>query len=173
MVLRRFGKRLRNQVVIEEDDACGKRGRILGIQEHAFETPTNYVAATALQCNVDSQSLARVPPTSVMSSGSLPHIGRQSHWAWMETPVPDACPAGWDLFRVGVSPEQPSATEVDIAKLLPEVAAELDELFLDTHNNGFYINSYTTKVNASSKDVLCAAQDLARRHAAELQKKKR
>ena len=55
--LRRDGRPLNNQLLIQEDATKGKRGSIVPITVMPVETMTNYGAAGSLRCNFDNQSL--------------------------------------------------------------------------------------------------------------------
>ena len=90
--IRREGRALNNVISIIEEDVQGQRGRVELIREHPCETTTNYAGAVSLRCNLDAQSLVRLPPLSVFDSGPLPTIGPKSEWAFMNKDVPHGSP---------------------------------------------------------------------------------
>ena len=73
--IRREGRALNNVINIIEEDVQGQRGRLGLIREHPTETTTNNPGAVSLRCNLDNQSLVRLPPLPVFDSWPLPTIG--------------------------------------------------------------------------------------------------
>lgn len=144
--LRRDGKPLNNQLFVQEEAARGKRGRIAPIVVMPFETMTNYIVAASLRCNFDNQSLLYLPPRSVLPLAQLPNIGPMPEFAWMSRTEGDLEPK-WLLD------ERLPHTETEeglgnCEELMQELEAECRSAFQDAHNTGFYINQYTTKINA-------------------------
>ena len=70
--IRREGRALNNVISIIEDDVQGQRGRVELIREHPCETTTNYAGAVCLRCNLDAQSIVRLPPLC-FRFGALAH----------------------------------------------------------------------------------------------------
>ena len=114
---------------------------------------TNYAAACSLRCNFDHQSLLYLPPGSVLKLFQSPNIGPKPEYTHMERKEGDI-KAKWLLPLSDVSVE---TNEVDThpaddiqtcQRLLEELQSECLSAFQDAHNTGFYINEYTTKVNA-------------------------
>ena len=163
--IRREGRALNNQMMITEEDAQGQRGRVELIREHPTETTTKYAGAVCLRCNLDAQTLVRVPPLSVLDSGPLPTIGSKQGWAAMNAAVPDGAPTNLVLPLSDSDSEASPSDDPDLSKLTAEVERETRSLFQDAHNAGFYINEYTTKVNVLGDKLL-----LGLRRAAEKQR---
>ena len=159
MKIRRDGRPLNNQLFIQEDATKGKRGRIVPITVMPFETMTNYAAAASLRCNFDNQTLLYLPPGSVLKLVHTPNIGRQPQYAHMERKEGDMEPK-WLLPVVDGSIETDEVDtlprdSIETCKaLLKELEAECVSAFQDAHNTGFYINVYTTKVNALGEKIL-------------------
>ena len=158
--IRREGRPLNNVVKIIEDDSQGQRGRLELIREHPTETTTNYVGAVCMRCNLDAQTLVRVPPLCVIDSGPLPTIGSKPRWASMNEVVPDDAPTNL-VFPLSDTEEEEeeegdamSSSDDEFDELTAEVERETRCLFQDAHNAGFYINEYTTKVNVLGDKLL-------------------
>ena len=140
---------------IIEEDAQGQRGRLELIREHPTETTTNYVGAVCMRCNLDAQTLVRVPPLCVIDSGPLPTIGSKPSWANMnDRDVPDGAPTNLVLPLSDSDSEGSSSDDPDFDELTAEVERETRCLFQDAHNAGFYINEYTTKVKFLGNKLL-------------------
>ena len=150
---------MNNQLFIQEDATKGKRGRIVPTTVNPFETMTNYGAAGSLRCNFDNQSLLYLPPGSVLKLLHSPNIGPKSEYAHMERKEGDMNPK-WLLPVPHSSVETDevdtcAADYIEICKaLLKEIESECLSAFQDAHNTGFYINEYTTKVNALGDKLL-------------------
>ena len=157
--LRRDGRPLNNQLFIQEDATKGKRGRIVPITVMPFETMTNYGAAGSLRCNFDNQSLLYLLPGSVSKLLHSPNIGRKPEYAHMERKEGDMNPK-WLLPVADGSVETDEvdtrpADDIETCEaLLKELESECLSAFQDAHNTGFYINEYTTKVNALGDKIL-------------------
>ena len=160
MKLRRDGRPLNNQLYIIEESGKGKRGRVSPIVVMPFETLTNYVAATSLRCNFDNQSLVYLPPASTLPLEWMPNIGSKPDMAWMARSEGDLNPK-W--FVPEKQPEQSdSSTDVTcMENLLQELERETQGAFQDAHNQGFYINEYTTKVHALGDKLMQGLQRIA------------
>ena len=168
MKMRRDGRPLNNQLYIMEDQNKGKRGRICPICVCCFETMTNYVAASALRCNFDNQSLLYLPPQSVLPLEWMPNIGSQPQYASMNRTSGDLQPK-W-LIATDASSQATDAAAADLDSmegLLQELDRELQGAFQDAHNTGFYINEYTTKVNALGDKLFEGLQRIVRKITAE------
>ena len=152
--IRREGRALNNLVRITEEDAQGQRGRVELIREHPTETTSNYVGAVCLRCNLDAQTLVRIPPLSVCDSGPLPTIGSKQSWANMNAVVPDGAPTNLVLPLSDSDSEVTPSDDNDLSELTAEIDRETRCLFQDAHNAGFYINEYTTKVNVLGDKLL-------------------
>ena len=133
-----------------------------------FETMTNYGAAGSLRCNFDNQSLLYLPPGSVLKLLHSPNIGRKPEYAHMERKEGDMDPK-WLLPVADTHPLLPvadgnvdtdeedtgPADDIENCKaLLKELESTCLSAFQDAHNTGFYINEYTTKVNALGDNML-------------------
>ena len=124
-----------------------------------FETMTNYGAAGSLRCNFDNQSLLYLPPGSVLKLLHSPNIGRKPEYAHMERKEGDMNPK-WLLPVADGSVETDEvdtrpADDIETCEaLLKELESECLSAFQDAHNTGFYINEYTTKVNALGDKIL-------------------
>ena len=169
--MRRDGRPLNNQLFIIEDDSKGKRGRIYPIIVLPFETVTNYIVAAALRCNFDNQSLVYLPPASVLPLEWLPNIGPKPDYASMARHtgdleakwfVPDNTEA--DAVIDADAPSDTTASDLTaLEALLKELEQELKGAFQDAHNTGFYINEYTTKINALGDKLLEGFQRVVRK----------
>ena len=148
-------------MTIETDTAGGRRGRFNFLQEHPTETTTNYAGAVCLRCNLDAQSLVRVLPQDLFSSGTLPHLGTRPHWAWMETPVP--AESATPLF-LQPDDDAPTDASVDNEDIFNELDREMEAMFQDALNTGFYINEYTTKANVLGTKVLQGLRRASEKH---------
>ena len=120
---------------------------------------TNYGAAGSLRCNFDNQSLLYLPPGSVLKLLHSPNIGRKPEYAHMERKEGDMNPkrllpvadGSVETDEVDTRP----ADDIETCKaLLKELESECLSAFQDAHNTGFYINEYTTKVNALGDKIL-------------------
>ena len=189
--LRRDGRPLNNQLHIIEDSGKGKRGRVCPIVVCPFETLTNYVAAVSLRCNFNNQSLVYLPLASTLPLEWLPNIGTESQMAWMAQTKGDLEPKWFvpsvqseqlDVHRTqpvltGAVRTQAAETDVQrdssadvtsLENLLREVEQETQGAFQDAHNQGYYINEYTTKVNALGDKLMQGLKRIAQKiHAAE------
>ena len=145
---------MNNVIGIIEDDVQGQRGRVELIREHPCETTTNYAGAVCLRCNLDAQTLVRLPPLSVFDSGPLPTIGPKPEWAFMNKDVPHGSPN--NLVMPVSDPDSGVEDEdsCDLGRLRREIEREIRALFQDAQNAGFYINEYTTKVNVLGEKLL-------------------
>ena len=165
--LRRDGRPLNNQLYIIEESGKGKRGRICPVVVCPFETVTNYVAAVSLRCNFDNQSLVYLPPASTLPLEWLPNIRAKPELAWMARKTGDLEPKSL------VAPQKPEPLEVSadstwLESLLQEFEQETQGAFQDAHNQGFYINEYTTKVHALGDKLMQGLQRIAQKiHASE------
>ena len=147
---------------------ASKQGRIVPITVMPFETMPNYGAAGSLRCNFDNQSLLYLPPGSVLKLLHSPNIGRKPEYAHMERKEGDMDPK-WLLpvadtrLLLPVAEGSVETDEVDTRPaddietcqaVLKELESECLSAFQDAHNTGFYINEYTTKVNALGDKIL-------------------
>ena len=93
---RRRGKALRDTVAIVEQAKFGMQGRLLNLQEHPYEGPSNYAGLGAIRCNLDVQSFHRVSVLRKKVDGAdteelywlpteakLPHVGDRPAWGYM------------------------------------------------------------------------------------------
>ncbi len=157
--LRRDGRPLNNQLFIQDDATKGKQGRIVPITVMHFDTMTNYGAAGSLRRNFDNQSLLYVPPGSVWKLLHSPNIGCKPEYAHMERKEGDMNPK-WLLSAAdgSVGTDEVDAHPSDDIEtcdaLLTKLESECLSAFRDAHNTGFYINEYTTKVNALGDKIL-------------------
>ena len=158
---RRPGKRLRNQVNIVAEDEGGMLGRLESFQEHPFEGPTNYTGLVCVRCNLDVQDLRRV--INKYAPPELPCVGPRVDWSWMSNGG-----RAFDLQRPTFPNEAAllslaaleHAAETDMA--LPFRACQEDVelrkllllMFMETHNTGFYVNSYTTKMGIGMAEFM-------------------
>ena len=161
--LRRDGRPLNNQLYIQEEASKSRRGRIVPITVMPYETMTNYSVANSLRCNFDNQSLLYLPPRSVLKLFLTPNIGPKPEYAHMERKEGDLEPK-W-LLHLTEDPVDTSMADtdtnehlVDCEELLKEIELETTSAFQDAHNAGFYINEYTTKVNALGDKLLQGLQ---------------
>ena len=165
--LRRDGRPLNNQLYIIEESGKGKRGRICPVVVCPFETLTNYVAAVSLRCNFDNQSLVYLPPASTLPLEWLPNIGDKPELAWMARKTGDLAPK-WLVPLEKPEPLEVSAAATWLESLLQELEQETQGAFQDAHNQGFYINEYTTKVHALGDKLMQGLQRIAQKiHASE------
>ena len=165
--LRRDGRPLNNQLYIIEESGKGKRGRICPVVVCPFETLTNYVAAVSLRCNFDNQSLVYLPPASTLPLEWLPNIGAKPELAWMARKTGDLEPK-WLVAPQKPEPLEVSADSTWLESLLQELEQETQGAFQDAHNQGFYINEYTTKVHALGDKLMQGLQRIAQKiHASE------
>ena len=161
------GRPLNNQLYIIEESGKGKRGRICPVVVCPFETLTNYVAAVSLRCNFDNQSLVYLPPASTLPLEWLPNIGAKPELAWMARKTGDLEPK-WLVAPQKPEPLEVSADSTWLESLLQELEQETQGAFQDAHNQGFYINEYTTKVHALGDKLMQGLQRIAQKiHASE------
>ena len=155
---RRSGKLLRNVIKIVSDDEGGMLGRILNFQEHPYEGPTNYTGLVCLRCNLDLQDLRRV--LLMYAPEQLPCVGDRPDWAWMNEGgvpwhLPQAIFPNEDVLLRLATLEQRNHGH---ATVLTDADKELSKLlllmFVDTHNTGFYVNSYTTKMGVGMAEFM-------------------
>ena len=150
-----------------EESGKGKRGRICPVVVCPFETLTNYVAAVSLRCNFDNQSLVYLPPASTLPLEWLPNIGAKPELAWMARKTGDLEPK-WLVAPQKPEPMEVSADSTWLESLLQELEQETQGAFQDAHNQGFYINEYTTKVHALGDKLMQGLQRIAQKiHASE------
>ena len=152
--IRRKGYALNHVISIIEEDVQGQRGRLGLIREHPTETTTNNPGAVCLRCNLDAQTLVRLPPLSVFDSGPLPTIGPKPEWASMNNAVPDGSPTNLVMPLSDLNSVFEDSTSCYLEQLTREIERETRALFQDTQNTGFYINEYTTKVNVLGDRLL-------------------
>ena len=182
---RRQGKHLYGCMAICRETKYGMAGRLITLQTHPYECPTNYAALIAMRCNIDFQDLRRVPPPKlwmlpaevepevdlaqearhVCYPQRLPQfsLGSQSTWGWMQHLATTPSANNWSdskidwlsrLQQLVVTAEHGAADGEDLASLLSTCAAAAKEMFVTAHNAGYYINSYTTKVNPGMDNVM-------------------
>ena len=114
-----------------------------------------------MRCNLDAQTLVRLPPLSVFDSGPLPTLGPKRTWASMNAEVPEGYATDL-VLPVSESESEVTDTDTDeLTKLIAEVQREGRALFQDAHNTGFYINEYTTKVNVLGDKLLTGLRKAA------------
>ena len=161
--MRRDSRPLNNQLYIQEEASKSRRGRIVPITVMPYETMSNYSVANSLRCNFDNQSLLYLPPRSVLKLFLTPNIGPKPEYAHMERKEGDLEPK-W-LLHLTEDPVDTSMADtdtnehlVDCEELLKEIELETTSAFQDAHNAGFYINEYTTKVNALGDKLLQGLQ---------------
>ncbi len=155
---RRPGKQLRNVITIVAGDEGGMLGRVLTFQEHPYEGPTNYTGLVCLRCNLDLQDLRRV--FLAYAPVELPCIGDRPEWAWMNgggipRELPQATFPNEDvLLRLAILEQQNHGHEVALTSADKELARLILLMFVDTHNTGFYVNSYTTKMGVGMAEFM-------------------
>ena len=190
---RRKGKALRACIAIVRDTRFGMAGRILTYQLHPFECPTNYPALVAMRCNVDVQDLRRVlPPKNWLEPeelepstdegdakdymhGAYPQrlsqfvVDAGEEWGWMRhlgtvAHSEHSVLVGQDwhgIFTTLLHAARP--TETSVKDAMETARAASVAIFVDAHNTGYYINSYTTKLNPAMDNVLRRLLDGLRR----------
>ena len=136
----------------------------------------------AFRGNLDVQDLRRVLPQSLWQNTGeeLPHIGDRPSWGYINVWERDGDefvprrgdnaqplssePSRWhsgttpeDWRRIlldALGTEAPEYVGEEVEHLMQEVEKEATAAFSDGVNTGFYINSYTTKVNPSMDGML-------------------
>jgi hypothetical protein len=94
-------------------------------------------------------------------------LGSQSEWGWMKHLATTPEIRTWtgsnmdwpSIFKnlCGLTDAQDSPATLDsdhVDAILKACTAAAMDMFVDAHNAGYYINSYTTKVNATMDNVL-------------------
>ncbi|MDA8583321.1 hypothetical protein N9L68_03785 [bacterium] len=143
--IRREGSALNNLVGIAEEYASGQRGRVELIRAHSTETTTNYVGEVCLRCNLDAQTLVRVPPLSVCDSAPLPTIGSKQGWDATNAAVPDEAPTNLVLPLSDSDSERDPSDDPDLIKLTAYIERETRLMIQDAHIAGLYTNEYTAR----------------------------
>jgi hypothetical protein len=162
MKLRRDGRPLNNQLYIIEESGKGKRGRISPVVVMPFETLTNYVAATGLRCNFDNQSLVYLPPASTLPLEWLPNIGPKPEMTWMARKEGDLSPK-WFVPAEQSETAESTLDATCLENARQELERETQGAFQYAHNQGFYINEYTTKVHALGDKLMQGLQRIAQK----------
>ena len=155
---RRSGKKLRNAVQIIMEDEGGMLGRVCTFQEHPYEGPTSYTGLVNVRCNLDLQDLRRV--LVKYAPEVMPCIGDRPEWAWMnnggvpcELPVP-AFPKEDVMLCLAVLEQKHGVQKLTTSPADQDLAKMLLLMFMDTHNTGFYVNSYTTKMGVGMAEFM-------------------
>ena len=111
-----------------------------------------------MRCNLDCQSVIRVLPPDVLDAGPLPTVGPRPQWGPMAKPLPPDAPTNLllKLDSIETMVDETSSEDVlhQAEAILQEVKNEVEAMFQDAHNTGFYINEYTTKINAIGDKLL-------------------
>ena len=155
---RRSGKQLRNMVQIIMEDEGGMLGRVQTFQEHPYEGPTSYTGLVNVRCNLDLQDLRRV--LLKYAPEVMPCMGDRPEWAWMnnggvpsELPVP-AFPNEDVILCLAVLEQNHGVQKLSTSPADQDLAKMLLLMFMDTHNTGFYVNSYTTKMGVGMAEFM-------------------
>ncbi len=136
-------------------------GRLDLFQEHPYEGPTNYTALVCVRCNLDVQDLRRV--LMLYAPSELSGIGGRSAWSWMNaggTPrgLPEHVFPNEEVLLSLALLEQKSERDLALPFRAREGDLELQKLlmlmFMDTHNTGLYVNSYTTTMGVGMAEFM-------------------
>ena len=112
------------------------------------------MGAVCLRCNLDAQTLVRLPPLSVCDSGPLPTIGSKLSWANTNAVVPGGAPTNLVLPLSDPDSEVCPSGDTDLSELAARLDRETPCLFRYAHNAGSDINEYTTYVNVLGNKLL-------------------
>ena len=97
-------------------------------------------------------------------------LGSQKHWGWLQhlgttteaSGVPDGLQDWHRIFAALALLEEPIWDD-ELNNLIQQCAEAAHMAFVDNHNAGYYINSYTTKLNPTMQNVLKGLLESIRR----------